>query len=172
MYSRHSCPRSATKARRRFHSVQLVLTQRISTGWSASLSPFGGIIPSSVFFRQSRANPIVGFRQHFGQPSRVESLHGGLTMWHECRSMMRRCNIRSVSHDQQGLSTEDNSSFRWVSCAGLVDPLLRRQRWDRWSAPSGLPDNKNLSRQRYAASESIRPTRRDGKRRGRTTDPW
>ena len=171
MYSRHSCPRSAAKARCRFHLAQQVLMRRISTGWSASLSPFGGIIPSSVFFRQSRANRIVGFRQHFGQPSRVKSFHVGLTMWHECRSMLQRYNTRSESHDQLGLSTEDNSPFRWVSCVGLADPLLRRQRWDRWSAPFGPPDNKNLSRQRYAASESIRPTRRDSKRRGRPTDP-
>jgi hypothetical protein len=159
---RHSSPRSATKIRRRFHLAQLVLVQRISAGWSASLSPFGEIIQSSVFFRQSRANATVGLWQHFGQPSCVEPRQVELTMWHEYRSMMRRCNTRSVSHDQQGLSTEDNSSFRWVSCAGLAHPLLRRQRRSSWPAPSDLRDNKNLSRQHHAASESDRSTRRDG----------
>jgi hypothetical protein len=158
---RHSCPRSAAKMRRRLHLALLVLVQRISAGWSASLWSFGRIIGSSVFFRQSRANATVGLRQHLEEPLRAEPRNVGLTMWHGCRNMMRRNNNRSVSHDQQGLSPEDNSSFRWVSCAGLAHPLLRRQRWGPWSAPSELPDNKNLSRQRYAAPESDRPTWRD-----------
>ena len=105
-------------------------------------------------------------------PTRAEPRQGELTMWHEYRSMMRLYNTRSESHDQQGLSSEDNSWFRWVSCPGLADPLLRRQRWSRWSAPSDLPDNKNLSGQRNAASECDRPTRRDGKRSSRPADSW
>jgi hypothetical protein len=161
---RHSCPRSAAKIRCRFHLPQLVLVQRISAGWSASLWPLGEIIQSSVFFRQSRANAIVGLWQHFGQPSCAEARQVGLTMWHEYRSMMRLNNTRSESHDQQGLSSEDNSWFRWVSCAGLAHPLLRRQRWSSWPAPSDITDNKNLSGQRHAGSESNRPTRRDGER--------
>ena len=113
------------------------------------------------FIRQSRANPFVGPTQHPNRPPSAEPRQGELTMWHESSNMQRRCSTRSESHDQQGLSPEDNSWFRWVPSAGLVHPLLRRQRWGFWSAPSGLPDNKNLSRQRYAASESHHPTRRD-----------